>query len=143
MTRYRSALPQLEGDLFLTDAGLETDLIFNHGIEIREFAAHTLLPHAASRQLMTDYYRKFLSLARDMRTGFVLDTQTWKAHPHWAEALGASEKELRQANLDSAEYIVGLREEFAGNDEPIVLNGFVGPRGDAYAPEAEVAEHEA
>jgi hypothetical protein len=39
MPRYRHALPQLSGDLFLTDGGLETDLIFNHGIEIREFAA--------------------------------------------------------------------------------------------------------
>jgi hypothetical protein len=30
MSGYRNALPQLAGDLFLTDAGLETDLIFNH-----------------------------------------------------------------------------------------------------------------
>ena len=35
MTLDRDALPQLSGDLFLTDAGVETDLIFNHGIEIR------------------------------------------------------------------------------------------------------------
>ena len=44
MPKYRNGLPQLSGDIFLTDAGVETDLIFNHGIEIREFAAHTLLP---------------------------------------------------------------------------------------------------
>ena len=43
MQNYRNALPQLSGDVFLTDAGVETDLIFNHGIEIREFAAFTLL----------------------------------------------------------------------------------------------------
>ena len=30
MPRYRNALPQLSGDIFLTDAGVETDLIFNH-----------------------------------------------------------------------------------------------------------------
>ena len=34
MARYRSNLPQLSGELFLTDAGLETDLIFNHGIDV-------------------------------------------------------------------------------------------------------------
>ena len=39
MQLYRSALPQLSGDLFLTDAGVETDLMFNHGIEIREVSA--------------------------------------------------------------------------------------------------------
>ncbi len=32
MARYRRGLPQLGGNLFLTDAGLETDLIFNRGI---------------------------------------------------------------------------------------------------------------
>jgi hypothetical protein len=39
MQLYRNALPQLAGDLFLTDAGVETDLMFNHGIEIRDCAA--------------------------------------------------------------------------------------------------------
>ena len=29
----------------MTDAGVETDLIFNHGIKIRESASHTLLPN--------------------------------------------------------------------------------------------------
>ena len=43
MSLYRTNLPQLSGDLFLADAGLETDLIFNNGIDIPEFAAHTLL----------------------------------------------------------------------------------------------------
>ena len=31
---YHHALPQLSGSLFLTDAGLETDLVFNRGIAI-------------------------------------------------------------------------------------------------------------
>ena len=50
MSRFRSNLPQLNGGLFLTDAGIETDLIFNKGIDILEFAAHTLLRCNASRQ---------------------------------------------------------------------------------------------
>ena len=40
MPLYRHALPQLSGWLFLTEAGLKIDLIFNRGITIREFAAH-------------------------------------------------------------------------------------------------------
>ncbi len=44
LATYRNELPQLSGDFFLTDAGLETDLIFNHGIEIKEFAAHSSNP---------------------------------------------------------------------------------------------------
>ena len=50
MPHYRNALPQLSGDVFLTDAGVETDLIFNHGIEIREFAAFTLRATSTARR---------------------------------------------------------------------------------------------
>ena len=63
MAKYRDALPQLSGDLFLTDAGLETDIIFNHGIDIREFAAHTLLPDPKGRETLATYLRGFLELA--------------------------------------------------------------------------------
>ena len=143
MRKYRQGLPQLSGELFLTDAGIETDLIFNHGIEIREFAAHTLLPDPAGREALRNYFREFLSLANEHDAGFILDSQTWKTHMHWAADLGEDEQELHDANEASIAFIAGLRNEFSGNSKPIVLNGSIGPRGDAYAPEAEVAADEA
>ncbi len=142
MSNFRQGLPQLSGDLYLTDAGIETDLIFNHGIEIREFAAHTLLPDEAGREALANYLRGYLSLAKEYDAGLVLDSQTWKAHMHWADDLGASEQELHEANKDAIALIAGLRDEFANNSKPIVLNGVIGPRGDAYAPEAAVAAGE-
>jgi S-methylmethionine-dependent homocysteine/selenocysteine methylase len=143
MPAYRNALPQLAGDLFLTDAGIETDLIFNHGIKIREFAAHTLLPDPVGKQAIIDYFRGFLALAREQNTGYILDSVTWKAHLHWAGDLGANEQELRESNKDSVALMSQLRDEFSANGKPIVLNGIVGPKGDAYAPEAAVAVREA
>lgn len=142
MSRYRNNLPQLSGGFFLSDAGLETDLIFNHGIDIREFAAHTLLPDAVGRQAVADYFRAFLSLAKQYDAGFILDSQTWKAHSHWAEDLRASPEELREANFESVRFITGLRDEFPDN-RPIVLCGLIGPRGDAYAPQGRLAVREA
>ncbi len=143
MSKYRNALPQLSGDLFLADAGIETDLIFNHGVEIREFASHTLLPNPTSREIVANYFRGFLSLAKNFDAGFILDSQTWKAHLHWAEDLGTTEQELCLANKDSIAFIAKLRDEYSTNSKPIVLNGVIGPRGDAYAPEARVAAVEA
>jgi len=143
MARYRTSLPQLSGHLFLADGGVETDLIFNHGIEIREFAAHTLLSSTEGRGALASYFRRFLALARDMGTGFILDSQTWKAHVHWADDLAASEDELRTANHESIAFIDGLHGEFNDNEKPIVLNGLIGPRGDAYTPDAALAAHEA
>ena len=143
MALYRNALPQLSGGLFLMDAGLETDIIFNHGIDITEFAAHTLLPDPKGRETIANYYRGFLKLAGEHDAGFIFDSQTWKAHMHWARDLGASEEDLRRANLDSVAFNRELRDEFSGNAKPIVLNGVIGPRGDAYAPEEAVAAAEA
>ena len=141
--RFRNALPQLDGGFFLTDAGLETDLIFNHGIEIREFAAHTLLPDSAGRKALADYLGRFLALAADLDTGFVLDSQTWKAHPHWGGDLGATDDELEAANRESVAFIAALRDEHSNDGRQIVLIGVIGPRGDAYAPEADIAAQEA
>lgn len=143
MTRYRNALPQLSGDIFLADAGVETDLIFNHGIEIREFAAHTLLPDAKGRAALTRYFQGFLDLAKEQGTGFILDTVTWKAHRHWAAKLVASDDDLKAANEESVRFIADLRDGYEGNAMPIVLNGVMGPRGDAYRPEAVIAMDDA
>lgn len=143
MTRYRNELPQLSGDLFLTDAGIETDLIFNKGIDIPEFAAHTLLSTTKGRNAVADYLRGYLDLARDTDAGFVLESQTWKAHMHWAQDLGASESDLQAANRDAIAFLVGLRDEYADNRQPIVLDAIIGPRGDAYAPDSEIAVDEA
>ena len=39
MSVYRNQLPQVASDLFMTDGGLETTLIFHEGIDLPYFAA--------------------------------------------------------------------------------------------------------
>ena len=143
MNVNKTLLPQSSGKLFLTDAGLETDLIFNHGVEIREFAAHTLLATAGGRSALVRYFREYLLHARNSGTGFILDSPTWKAHSHWADDLGSTEDELREINKEAVSFIADLRDEFSSNPEPVVLNGLIGPRGDAYRPETAISAGEA
>ncbi|MFT5693667.1 MAG: S-methylmethionine-dependent homocysteine/selenocysteine methylase [Oceanicoccus sp.] len=143
MSDYRNRLPQLSGDIYLTDAGLETDLIFNRGIAIREFAAHTLLSEKRGRDALASYFRDFLSLANRHDAGFILDTPTWKAHSHWAGDLGATDCELRDANTEAVEFVSTIRQEFSVNNKPIVINGVIGPKGDAYAPADRISVQEA
>ncbi|WP_417455463.1 homocysteine S-methyltransferase family protein [Kiloniella sp.] len=141
--RYRHNLPQLKGGLFLTDAGQETDLIFNKGIPIKAFAAHTLLPDEQGRAALTDYYNGFLALAHKANTGFILDGQTWKAHPHWADDLEQTLDEIKTANQASIDYIAQLRDVWDNGQQEIVLNASLGPRGDAYAPDYQITVKEA
>src|ERR1700739_3130991 len=97
--RSRYTLPQLRGDqLFITDGGLETALIFGQGIELPYFSAFVLLNEEAGRAALRSYYRPFLALAREYEVGFILDTPTWRASADWAVKLGHSKEMLAQTN---------------------------------------------
>ncbi len=143
MIKIRAQLPHIDGRLFLTDAGLETDLIFNQRVHIPEFASHTLLASSAGRAALTRYYRGFLALAERHRVGFILDSPTWRAQRHWANALGVSIAEMAAINRYAVDFVADLRDEFTAGRSTILLNGVIGPRGDAYAPEALVSADEA
>ena len=95
-------LPQLSGErLFLTDGGLETTLIFHQGIDLPSFAAFDLLKDEDGREALREYFRPYLEMARERKTGFVLDTATWRANPDWAEEIGYSAEQLDEANREA------------------------------------------
>lgn len=141
MTRMK--LPQMES-LFLTDGGLETDLIFNHGVEIPCFAAITLLRTDEGRAALDAYYRRYLDIARSSRAGFILESASWRASPDWAPQLGIDEADLAELNRTSVEMLHALRREHESPGLPIIVSGCIGPRGDGYDPgqimSCEVAE---
>ena len=81
---YRDRLPQLDGQLFLTDGGIETVLIFHEGLDLPAFAAFDLLKDDAGTEALRRYYapyavagglararlrRREPDLARDRRAG--------------------------------------------------------------------------
>ena len=69
MSKYRSRLPQLSGEMFLTDGGIETSLIFHDGLDLPHFAAFHLLQDAEGRAALRRYYRRYAELARAAGVG--------------------------------------------------------------------------
>jgi homocysteine S-methyltransferase len=134
MEKYRSNLPQLGDAPFLTDGGLETTLIFHHGIELPLFAAFDLLKNEAGKQILKDYYERYLNVARQYTAGFVLEAPTWRASKDWGEKLGYSAAALDQINRTAIEQLEALRQAYEAEDFRIVISGNLGPRGDGYAP---------
>jgi homocysteine S-methyltransferase len=130
----RAPLTQLGGDLYLTDAGLETVLIFYDGVELPCFASFPLLETEEGRGWLRAYFRPFLRLARDRHAGFILDTVTWRANADWGARLGYDAAALDRVNREAVAFAVDLAREFAGPANPVVVNGVIGPRGDAYRP---------
>lgn len=120
---------------FLTDGGFETWLFFQQGFEAPEFAAITLMDNEAARQAMRNYFDGFLRMAEASGTGFVLDTNTWRGCPLWASKLNLSETELLRLSGNAVNFAKNIRADWQTRVSPILINGVVGPAGDAYAPE--------
>jgi len=134
MAKYRNQLPQLNGDLFLTDAGIETTLIFHEGLDLPYFAAFDLLKDEDGAQALSKYYRRHAKVAQETGTGFILESATWRASPDWGRKLGYSPNSLDEANRKAITLLHELRAELETKQSPMVISGCVGPRGDGYNP---------
>lgn len=115
---------------WVTDGGLETDLIFHRGLDLPDFAAFPLLDSTDGRAVLTDYYRAYAEVAARAGAGLLLETATWRANTDWGARLGYDAAALRRVNRDA---VVLLRDLSTGVDvADVQVVGVVGPRGDGY-----------
>lgn len=134
-------LPQLGGDIFLTDGGIETTLIFRDGLDLPFFAAFDLLRDDVGREALKNYYRSHARVAARLGTGFVFESATWRASSDWGAKLGYSREALAAANRNAVTLMEGVRTEFPGLRA--VFSGCIGPRGDGYDPDRIMSASEA
>jgi S-methylmethionine-dependent homocysteine/selenocysteine methylase len=139
---YRTELPQLGDQVFLTDGGIETTLIFHEGLDLPLFAAFDLLKDDEGTEALRRYYEPYLELARERGLGFVLESPTWRASPRWAGELGYSADQLDDLNRRAIALMEQLRDAHEGSG-PIVISGCIGPQGDGYDPQGMLSADEA
>ena len=136
MPRYRTALPQAPGRPLLTDGGIETTLIYQHGIDLPCFAAFPLLDTDSGLAALRQYFSSYAALAQRLGLGLVLESPTWRANPDWGARLGYSPDDLASIYRRA----IGLMDEFRADLDqpglPAVIAGNLGPRGDGYTPSA-------
>ncbi|RDJ20755.1 homocysteine methyltransferase [Bosea caraganae] len=132
MAKYRHALPQMQGGVFLSDGGMETSLIFHDGLDLPHFASFVLLATATGRWHLSAYYETYLAIAQARGVGFVLDSATWRANPDWGAKLGYGRDALKAANQASIRLLETLRARWESKASPCVISGAIGPRGDGY-----------
>lgn len=124
---------------WVTDGGLETDLIFHKGLELPEFAAFPLVERQSTAQLLLDYYAEYAAIAGRAGAGLMLETPTWRANPDWAALLGYDSPELARVNAAAVDLV---RRAGAGLDR-VRISGVVGPRGDGYVAAGSQADEAA
>ena len=135
MSKYRNDLPQISGDLFLRDGGLETTLLFKKGFALPAFASFNLIKDEDGRKAISDNCRSFAAVARDYSMGLILGTPTWRASRVWGEKLGYTDKTLAEAIYQSVDLIKKIRDDYEDATTPIVIEGTMGSRADGYNPE--------
>ena len=143
MPKYRTRLPQLSDRLFLTDAGMETYLIFHEGAELPCFASFDLMKSDAGVAQVRRYYARYATMARDAGLGFVFETPTWRANRDWGAKVGYDAQALADVNRRAVALMAEMRAEYETPRSPMVISGNIGPRGDGYNPERMMSAAEA
>jgi S-methylmethionine-dependent homocysteine/selenocysteine methylase len=120
----------------LTDAGLETVLVFDEGIDLPHFASFPLVDRDEGRAALRRYYEPFLELARDRDVPLALAAPTWRANGDWGRLLGYEGDDLAAVNRRAIALVESARDEVLEPAErgDVVIEACIGPRSDAYRP---------
>ncbi|KRA32789.1 MULTISPECIES: homocysteine S-methyltransferase family protein [unclassified Nocardioides] len=123
---------QVPGRRYLTEGGIETEIMYRWGHELPEFAMYPLLDNPAAMADLRTMYRGYLDAAARHGMSALMGGLDYRASPDWGTLIGYSADGLREANLASIAFLRELAAEYADDIDSILVQGFVGPRGDAY-----------
>lgn len=115
---------------WVTDGGLETDLIFNQGVDLPGFASFPLVEDAEGIRLLERYYAGYAAVAAAAGAGLLVETPTWRSNTDWGRVLGYAPSDLDRIN-QAAVALARAVANRSGLDRTRV-SGVVGPRGDGY-----------
>jgi homocysteine S-methyltransferase len=118
---------------YVSDGGLETDLIFHHGVDLPEFAAYPLLRSEEGRAALRSYYDGYAAIAERAGAGLRLESPTWRANPDWGAVLGDDATALDDVNRAAIGFLREIAADWGDRIDDIRVVGMVGPRGDGYA----------
>ncbi|MGH6737001.1 MAG: homocysteine S-methyltransferase family protein [Methyloceanibacter sp.] len=130
--------PAGTGEIFLTEAGTETEILYRHGFELPEFSMLPLLDDPRAMSVLRDMFRSQLNVAAEFGLSVMLTGLDYRASPDWGAKLGYSPATLAEANMRAIAFLREVAEGYAGQIPRILIGGIVGPRGDAYGLNSDI-----
>jgi S-methylmethionine-dependent homocysteine/selenocysteine methylase len=143
MVGNKSFPPQREGRFYLSEGGTETELMYKYGFELPHFAMFQLLDNPAAVAKMKEMFRSYLDVAAKHNICALMGGLDYRASPDWGELLGYSPEGLAEANIQSIEFLREIASEYTSAIPDILIQGLIGPRGDAYKNNEIITENEA
>jgi len=127
----------------MCEGGTETEVMYKHGFELPHFATFPLLENPKAVSVMRDMYRSYLDVTASHGMSAIMGGLDYRASPDWGALLGYSPAGLADANLKALDFLKSIAKEYAGQLPEILINGMIGPRGDAYEANRTITENEA
>jgi S-methylmethionine-dependent homocysteine/selenocysteine methylase len=135
--------PRKPGLLYLTEGGVETEIMYKWGHKLPHFAMFTLLDKPEAMADMKSMFARALEVAATQKTGLVLSSLDYRASPDWAALLGISADGLRDVHFRTVAFMKEVAAPFVEKIPDLVFSGVIGPRGDAYGKGGGITEEEA
>lgn len=135
--------PQEDGLSYLTEGGTETEIMYRHGHELREFAMFELVDSPSAMSDLSDMYRRYLDVAAKHGFGALIAGLDYRASPDWAKKIGYSRTALADIQHRCIDFLRDVAKPYEDQLPRIVICGCCGPRGDAYALNRTITADEA
>jgi homocysteine S-methyltransferase len=135
--------PQKEGRFYLSEGGTETEILYKYGFELPQFAMFPLLDNPEAVSKMQGMYRKYLDVVAKHGMCALMGGLDYRASPDWGKLLGYSPQGLSEANHKSINFLREIAKEYTSDIPDILIQGLIGPRGDAYKMNLNITENEA
>ena len=134
---------QRDGHLYMCEGGTETEFMYKHGFELSHFATFPFLENPKAASVLRDMYRSYLDVTARYGMSAIMGGLDYRASPDWGALLGYSPEGLADANHKALDFLKNIAKEYVGQLPEILINGMIGPRGDAYEANRTITENEA
>ena len=121
-----------EGELFTTEGGTETEIMFKCGFELPQFAMYPLLDDPEAVDVLDGMYRRYLAVAERHGLSVLLGGLDYRASPDWGSLIGYSAEGLADMQHRSIGFLRDMAAKHGDGVPRILIGGLIGPRGDAY-----------
>jgi S-methylmethionine-dependent homocysteine/selenocysteine methylase len=134
---------QLPQRYYITEGGIETEIMYKWGFEMPHFAMFPLLDNPKAAEAIRGMYRRYLDVVAKHNHCALLGGFDYRASPDWGALLGYSPSALHDANIQSIDFLREVASEYEGQIQESLFSGCIGPRGDAYLNRETMDRHEA
>lgn len=134
---------QTSGHYYMCEGGTETEIMYKHGFEFPHFAVFELLKDPKAVAALTGMYRQYFDVVAKHKMSALVGGLDYRASPDWGALLGYSAEGLSDINHQCIDFLRKISKEYTADIESILVQGLIGPRGDAYKANRTITEDEA